>query len=673
MHFYHPSILYLLLLLAIPVIIHLLNFHRFVPVYFSNNKLLRSILSEKQAVNKIKKRLLLAARILFWSALIFAFAGPYVKKNDSSSKAAYVDIFIDNSFSMEWNGDDGRLFDKSIVLANDIIEAYKGQDVLFRTLYFTTGVQPDVYLPADRAREVIEEIKISPFSQPFEQLAQKIVAKHPDTLSYRDIYIISDFQKSFIRDTTVFNLLGKNKNRIHLIPLQYRQPANLSIDTVWFDKPYRQFLSQDKINIKIVNFSKESYTDLPLKIKINENLYPMTFSIGPGSSTVVQIDYQETQAGNVEMMMEIEDNPVVFDDSYYLAYLVKSNINVLLISNRKNDNTPMKAVFLSDSVFQSKTLSLSEPDFKNLTAYDCVVLDNIDQPQVFWGDLFKNLLKQGKNIILSPSEKADHMAFEEFLKQFSAITVGPMDTSNQTIHDINWQHPLLQQIFDAKPGKIFMPQTDHYLPVSGLSPRSQKIMTFLNDRPFLIEIPYENGHIYFFTSPLDKNNPFVYHALFAPIIHNIALQSSSSVINNITIGSNDALTLPDNIDTRKKIYLKVENNEIIPEILRKGNKTLAVFHYFPDQPGIYPLKSEDTTLVYCAFNYQRSESNPEAISLHELEKFCDQHDNFILFANNQNNLQNTIKELKSGLSIANYFLILALIFVMAELLILKFL
>lgn len=144
------------------------------------------------------------------------------------------------------------------------------------------------------------------------------------------------------------------------------------------------------------------------------------------------------------------------------------------------------------------------------------------------------------------------MAFEEFLKQFSAITVGPMDTSNQTIHDINWQHPLLQQIFDAKPGKIFMPQTDHYLPVSGLSPRSQKIMTFLNDRPFLIEIPYENGHIYFFTSPLVKNNPFVYHALFAPIIHNIALQSSSSVINNITIGSNDALTLPDNIDTRKK-------------------------------------------------------------------------------------------------------------------------
>ena len=59
MQFKHPEILYALLLLIIPIIVHLFQLQRFVKVPFTNVKFLKNIVQQTRKSARIKKLLIL--------------------------------------------------------------------------------------------------------------------------------------------------------------------------------------------------------------------------------------------------------------------------------------------------------------------------------------------------------------------------------------------------------------------------------------------------------------------------------------------------------------------------------------------------------------------------------------------------------------------------------------
>ena len=77
MQFKYPAVLYFLCVLVIPIIIHLFNLQRFKKIEFTNVQFLKKIRLETRKNSKIKKRLILATRLLCFTALIFTFSQPY--------------------------------------------------------------------------------------------------------------------------------------------------------------------------------------------------------------------------------------------------------------------------------------------------------------------------------------------------------------------------------------------------------------------------------------------------------------------------------------------------------------------------------------------------------------------------------------------------------------------
>ena len=101
MTFERPEILFFLLLLIIPILIHLFNLNKYKKVYFSNVQLLRKIKTEKKHISNLKKLILLLSRLILLSALILAFAKPFMNnKNHSENTYKKISIYIDNSLSM---------------------------------------------------------------------------------------------------------------------------------------------------------------------------------------------------------------------------------------------------------------------------------------------------------------------------------------------------------------------------------------------------------------------------------------------------------------------------------------------------------------------------------------------------------------------------------------------
>jgi len=101
MEFLHPSFLWALLALAIPIIIHLFHFRRFKKVLFTNVKFLQEIKEETSSRSKVKNLLVLLSRLLAVAALVLAFAQPYIPQGKDIKKGnSAVSIFVDNSYSM---------------------------------------------------------------------------------------------------------------------------------------------------------------------------------------------------------------------------------------------------------------------------------------------------------------------------------------------------------------------------------------------------------------------------------------------------------------------------------------------------------------------------------------------------------------------------------------------
>jgi hypothetical protein len=130
MKFASPEILWALLALAIPIIVHLFNFRRFKKVAFSNVRFLKEIQQETKSRSRLKHLLILASRLLAIAFLVFAFAEPYIPLEDQIAKQGnrFVSIYIDNSFSMEAENEEGRLLEVARNKAIKMVESYSAAE-----------------------------------------------------------------------------------------------------------------------------------------------------------------------------------------------------------------------------------------------------------------------------------------------------------------------------------------------------------------------------------------------------------------------------------------------------------------------------------------------------------------------------------------------------------------
>ncbi|NNC70612.1 MAG: hypothetical protein HKN90_07325, partial [Flavobacteriaceae bacterium] len=119
MQFKHPEILYALFLLLIPIIIHLFQLRRFEKVAFTNVKFLKQVQIQTRKSSRLKKFLILCARLLVFTALIVAFAQPFLS-SIKKDEVLNTYIYLDNSMSMQAKGSSGELLKRAV---QDIVKS----------------------------------------------------------------------------------------------------------------------------------------------------------------------------------------------------------------------------------------------------------------------------------------------------------------------------------------------------------------------------------------------------------------------------------------------------------------------------------------------------------------------------------------------------------------------
>ena len=153
MRYQNPQLLYALLAIAIPIIIHLFSFRKHKTVYFSSIRFLKEIKEENKKRSTLKNILILISRILAISFLVLAFARPYIPLNNNH-KSNNIFLYLDNSFSMESDDGEGRLLDIAKEKARIITKSYSIES----NFYIITNDNDPIHKNSFNGNDIITEI-----------------------------------------------------------------------------------------------------------------------------------------------------------------------------------------------------------------------------------------------------------------------------------------------------------------------------------------------------------------------------------------------------------------------------------------------------------------------------------------------------------------------------------
>ena len=371
MAFLYPGFLWAFFILIIPIVIHLFNFKRYKTMYFSSLAFVKHVDEKTKATKSLKNILVLLSRLLAFAFLVLAFAQPYfTSKNDGEvSKASFLSMYIDNSFSMQSRGAEGQLLSEARENARNFIKN-ASLDTRFIIVTNDFSGSEERIMTKVEAFEKIDNIEFSPITRSLNEVIQwqenNFSKKNlEDGIQIQNV-LLSDFQEINLKFNSKLNV---EEILMYPIKLNAETDNNILIDSIWFSSPIHKVNTKNELNIRIQNNSPLNLTNTEVIIAIDSYKKTIFVDIPENQSIVTKIGYMDKSIGFKTGKVQVVDNQVFFDDTYYLSYKVKKNINVLILND--DDAIPNLSMVLDlDDYFQYTTI-----DIKAITKED---LDNVD-------------------------------------------------------------------------------------------------------------------------------------------------------------------------------------------------------------------------------------------------------------------------------------------------------
>lgn len=677
MSFVYPYFLWAFFVLLIPIIVHLFNFRRYKTVYFSRVKFLQEVVEDSKAGSKLKHLLVLFSRLLFLSALILAFAQPYIPNEEGEKTDNVTSIYLDNSFSMQAEGTDGDLLNEAKNQAIDLVKSLDDNERINLLTGDLASIEQRFYTKS----EIIERIKTIDFTANSTQLSD-VLRLQTDLLNgveedgNRRLFILSDFQK----ETHQLDGIELPEIQTYFYQANAINQENIYIDSIWFESPVHRINAPVDVHFRVQNNSKENLTDLTIRLSIDGNEPgPKRISVPASSFIEESITFTDRSPGIKKGELKIETSQLFFDDSFFFTYTIKEDVKILLVNSKDYPSDNLNQLYGLDHYYNATNVTMESvvpDDFKNK---ELVVIQNADKIPSGIMELLDGVMNNGGTVVLIPGAKADLSNWNNYLVKHELPSLQKIDTTRTELTYFNADDPLYTGVFEEKPSNYRNPNTFKRYRVN-VTNKTRFITLFgtAQENPFLLYAPQGNGRIILIASPLlATHTDFQNHALFAATFLRLAETSSFQKPLYMTLGEMTNFPLQTAVSEKNPIHMKNEAKkvDVIPLLLNVSNSRMISFSHLEGalkSSGFYELTNEVNFNEIIGLNYSRIESNITPYSINEIrEGFAkigwNKAKPFVL--NKDGKVQ--INQLKAT-EYWRILLILALLFIMFEILLLKF-
>ncbi len=639
MQFKNPEILYALFLLLIPIFIHLFQLRRFQKVAFTNVAFLKKVTIQTRKSSQLKKWLSLLLRLLALACIIFAFAQPFLPSKNLIDRPQENIIYIDNSFSMQASGPKGALLERSL---QDLYDKVNGSS---RFGWFTNDSERKNTSPQDFKNEVLNiEYSSNQLSPSQVLLKANQLFSQDDTNQKRLIYI-SDFQfKEDFSDIPEDLILDA-------VQLQPIKTSNIALDSVFITSK-----NASKIQLKvIVSKMGKDISQVPISLFNKDKLIAKTaldFSEKMQNSVIFDIDNTSDFVGKVE----INDPNILYDNQLYLNINKPKKINVLAINQA--DGQFLKRIFEKDE-FQFLPQSFESSDYNIFPDQNLIIINGLQEIQSSMMTALNSFHENGGSIAIIPNKQVNLESYNKFLNTLNLGILKENSKVEKKITQINFQHPLFNEVFEKEVANFQYPKVNSFYDIST---NATSVLKYEDSRAFLIE----KNQLYLFTSALDEENSnFKSSPLIVPTLYNMALNSLPLPKLYYTIGQENNFAIPVKLGSDEILKINDSISSWIPRQQTKANHVLLSTIDEPDKAGNYQIIKEQEFLENISYNFLRSESDLNYLKI-ENWKGANVHKNI-------SSLFESITEANSIKGLWKWFVIFALLFLIMEMFVLKYL
>ena len=595
-----------LLALLIPIIIHLFNFRRHKLVYFSNTAVLRSIQQENAKTRKLKYLVTLLLRCLFIAALVLAFAFPYrpEKQLNVNTAESLVGIYIDNSMSMKGQSQRTTMIEDARQSARDLVHKLNPSN---RYLLMTNSFEVQNEYPMNQEEMLDQLDRMNPDGAPvpmgevmerFEMLRKQ----HGFTAS--TLFVYSDFQSN------TFDLSAAKADttmQVVVVPMTPEFKTNLYIDSVCLASPIVQAGLTNDLMVRVVNQGEKEVKGMPINFTMNGAMAASTtVDLEKNGVAEVEMQFVVENNGDQRCFVALNDHPIIFDDTYNFVLSVKPSLSVVELGSQSSS---CALLFEDDEQFH---YTLMEPSRFDMAAIAQAQLLIVNESAVMNETLQQTLLdavSEGASLMVFPS--TDDPKNNSYLYNKLGITLMEIDTNNTAVEDLAQQHAFFNDMILDLPQHPDLPKVKQHVRMrpNGLA---TPLLTMQNGDPMLMMESVGKGQAFVMATALDSEwSNLSDNAIFVPMMVKMAFMGGKMDKLSYNIGQDKMLVLSD-MNLEGDHHFLIANTDRSFELMPASEvRNGKVYLYLNDNlplAGFYDLLVNDTINRVTAWNESRVES-----------------------------------------------------------------
>ncbi|WP_439879914.1 BatA domain-containing protein [Pontibacter sp. MBLB2868] len=666
MSFLYPSFLFALAAIAIPILLHLVQLRRAKKVVFSNVKFIQASKDLTASQRTLKQLLILLARVLFIIFLVLAFAQPFIPGSESAVAANESDVAIavDNSFSAQnlQAGKDITVMNAAVDLAKTVIKLFPPSTAFAVTS--STRARHGASVQGADASAYLDELTFS--STAFPLLSQR---KNPAHL-----FLLSDFQKSTFSSRFLDSY--DSLTQIHLVPIASAGNANVAVDSVYLEDEFIRPGTDNILHVRVINTGTEAVDDVPVKLFIdNRQVAAISLDLSAKQATEAILSFRVGNEATTNAYVQLDDFPVDFDNTYYFVLTPSKGISITEITDQ--EQSPLEGLYKNEALFKFSKYRSGNINYAAATNSDVIILNAIDNLSAAIAKTAANFVKAGGTLVLIPPAKGDQSGYSSLFQELNisaAFSGVGQEGAKTSLEAPDPNNPFFRNIFSEFDAKMQMPTS-----IRGMvwSRASDDILKFKGGAPFLSRYDRGKGQFFLMAAPLQEQyNTLVNHALLLPIMYKVVISGYKQEQQLAYTLGNGVVQVPVSEVPAKEGIFKLEQDTLsfIPEQQVRGGRLYFTIPSALNQAGFYTLKLQDKDITTLAFNYNNEESQLEQYTPDELRTLVKGKKNVHVYDyGDAFSVKGEFEKRYFGVKLWKYCLILCLLFLMAEIALIRFL
>lgn len=666
MSFLYPSFLWALTALSVPIIIHLFNFRKTQRIFFSSNRFLKQVQEATSAKRRLKHYLILASRLLFLLFLVIVFAQPIIPASEQFSMNRNISIYLDNSLSMSVPvGEKTRALDAGIGYARQIVEIFP-PDSRYKLLTNDFAPFSNSFKTKAEVQDLLSQVRLSPVSRSIVEIKERF-GNSTTTETSNEVFWISDFQHATTGLLTP--ALYDTTQRWHMVPLKFQNSTNIFIDTAYLENPFVVGGERNTLHVRLRNDGARAVEQLLVKVSVN-GIQTGTSSVNIAAKGTAQTSFDLTTGLSriSQATVSFNDYPVSFDNEFFLALNFTEKIHVVEIKS-KEGITPIEKVFGNKQVFSFRSFTVNNFNYSLLSEADLVVVNGLDRFDQSLSLSLRTFINDGGTLFAIPGVAPDAISYKNLLRLPLVEVVKNPVLTELDYPDFN--NPFFENVFEERSVRLEMPKASQR--ISWGRDRSA-ILKFRDEQPYL-SVFNQSGKLYVLASPLENESTSFHNAaLFVPVMYRMAASGKKNEVKPYYSLNESFIQLRlDSVLGEQPLKL-IGEQEIVPSQRKLADLVMMELPRLAMSAGFYKVAYERDTIGLLAFNLNKHESLLSQYTGDEMKQQLGNPEGISIFeANSEEAFSNEIKTRYLGKPLWKYALVLALFFLLVEILLIRFL